>query len=453
MHIGRAADRGRPRRRSAPRGPLRTRSPARPRGCGRFKTGTPPRLHRDSIDYARCARRSTATIRRVPFSFRTARIAAAAAGAVLADRAPTRASTTLIRENLASLADVLGPDPGHRPALLSFGRGQGRPVRREERAHDLPRARGLGRATRSTSTDSRRRCPKTCSATILAGIRGLEHARMLRPGYAVEYDFVLPEQLRLDARDARSAGTLSRRADQRHLGLRGSGGAGPVGGNQRRARRARRGALRPRPRARPTPRVMVDDLTDEGSRRAVPSLHVARRVPAAARSRHGAPAPGAPRKARSVSLDETEYARRDAAEERIAPRGWRAFDARVVTPTGDPRASCSTPSGSRSTRRRRSRNLLKRQDLEPMQCLAARPRGPSPAERRRRDPVLESRVRYDGYIRRERRPDRAARSPRVAAPSRRLRLRGLPGPLPRGRREVRRAGSRGLWARPRAFRA
>src|SRR5262249_56596501 len=39
--------------------------------------------------------------------------------------------------------------------------------------------------------------PEDVQREVLAGIRGLEHARMIRPGYAVEYDFVFPEQLRL----------------------------------------------------------------------------------------------------------------------------------------------------------------------------------------------------------------------------------------------------------------
>src|SRR5262249_42350470 len=40
----------------------------------RFKTGTPPRLHRDSVDFARCAPQR-GDEPPIPFSFRTARLA------------------------------------------------------------------------------------------------------------------------------------------------------------------------------------------------------------------------------------------------------------------------------------------------------------------------------------------------------------------------------------------
>ena len=47
-------------------------------------------------------------------------------------------------------------------------------------------------------------------------IPGLEHAEIMRFGYAVEYDYAPPTQLSADARNQASRRPLLRRADQRH---------------------------------------------------------------------------------------------------------------------------------------------------------------------------------------------------------------------------------------------
>ena len=49
---------------------------------------------------------------------------------------------------------------------------------------------------------------------------------MLRPGYAVEYDFVQPTELRSTLETHRIAGPVFRRPDQRHVRIRGGGGPG-----------------------------------------------------------------------------------------------------------------------------------------------------------------------------------------------------------------------------------
>ena len=105
-----------------------------------------------------------------------------------------------------SLAAVQRTDSRHRAALLSVARRQDREVSGQGAAPDLSGAGGRRSRARSTSTASRCRLPRDVQADLVHALPGLEDAVLIRPGYAVEYDFIQPTELTRRLETKRVAG-------------------------------------------------------------------------------------------------------------------------------------------------------------------------------------------------------------------------------------------------------
>jgi tRNA uridine 5-carboxymethylaminomethyl modification enzyme len=158
---------------------------------GRLKTGTPPRLHRDSIDWDAVVPQPGDQPPQ-PFSHWTEMLELEQA---LCWLTATNARTHgVIRDNLHHSplysGAIRGTGPRYCPSI------EDKVVKFPERpSHQVflePEGRAVPEIYVNGMSSS---MPEEVQLAFVRTVRGLERAEMIRPGYAVEYDFVLPHQL------------------------------------------------------------------------------------------------------------------------------------------------------------------------------------------------------------------------------------------------------------------
>jgi len=161
---------------------------------GRLKTGTPPRIHKDSIDFSICEAQYGDDPPE-PFSYRTERITNKQIPCHLTYTNP------LTHEILKSGFDqspmftgrIKGIGPRYCPSIEDkinrFSDKERHQIFLEPEGYE-----SIDYYVNGFSTS----LPEEIQDKAIRTIPGLENAKMLRPGYAVEYDFFPPYQINLN---------------------------------------------------------------------------------------------------------------------------------------------------------------------------------------------------------------------------------------------------------------
>jgi tRNA uridine 5-carboxymethylaminomethyl modification enzyme len=169
---------------------------------GRLKTGTPPRLHRDSIDFSRFEAQSGDSPA-VPFSFTSAPI----------DRNQIQCHVLFtngrvhdlvrasIHESPLFNGQIGGIGPRYCPSLedkvMRFAHRDRHQIFLEPEGLDVDEIYVNGFSMS---------LPREVQQSLVRALPGLQDAVMIRPGYAVEYDFIQPTELKPTLETKRLAG-------------------------------------------------------------------------------------------------------------------------------------------------------------------------------------------------------------------------------------------------------
>ena len=158
---------------------------------GRLKTGTPPRLHRRSIDFSRFEEQ-LGDEPPVPFSFMSGGIAREQIACHLVHT--TERIHQLVRQNIDKSplynGQISGIGPRYCPSLedkvMRFPHRERHQIFLEPEGVDVDEIYVNGYSMS---------LPAPVQEALVRALPGLEDAEMIRPGYAVEYDFIQPTEL------------------------------------------------------------------------------------------------------------------------------------------------------------------------------------------------------------------------------------------------------------------
>lgn len=164
---------------------------------GRLKTGTPPRLDRASIDFSRQVEEgrfsvASGDVPPVPFSFETGTIERPQIDCYLLHT--TDAVHDIVRNNIDKSplfnGQIRGIGPRYCPSL------EDKVVRFPEKERHQIFLEPEGAEAREIYVNGfSMSLPRDLQEQLVRSLPGLESAVMLRPGYAVEYDFIQPTEL------------------------------------------------------------------------------------------------------------------------------------------------------------------------------------------------------------------------------------------------------------------
>ena len=172
---------------------------------GRLKTGTPPRLDGRTIDWSQFERQPGDSVP-VPFSFSTDHITNKQLDCYVGYTSENLHHR--IRENISESplysGKIQGIGPRYCPSIedkvVKFAQKERHQLFLEPEGHDTNEVYLNGFSTS---------LPAELQQELVQMIPGLDEARVIRPGYAIEYDFVDPRELRPDLQTNRISGLFN----------------------------------------------------------------------------------------------------------------------------------------------------------------------------------------------------------------------------------------------------